>query len=88
MLGHRFEILLDLQKKKLVNFEALVDAGRIIRHDVLSLSTALLVPLSAVSINYFAFDHPYLLADNRHISSIIWRRLLGPVQVNSTLCFI
>ncbi|PAV67547.1 hypothetical protein WR25_06705 [Diploscapter pachys] len=65
--------------------QALVDAGRIIRHDVLSLSTALLVPLSAVSINYFAFDHPYLLADNRHISSIIWRRLLGPVQLRQLL---
>ncbi|RCN47177.1 DIE2/ALG10 family protein [Ancylostoma caninum] len=36
----------------------------------------LVVPV-ALAAQYFAFDHPYLLADNRHVTFYLWRRWLS-----------
>ncbi|WKX90655.1 hypothetical protein Q1695_009478 [Nippostrongylus brasiliensis] len=36
------------------------------------IAIALVIPV-ALSAQYFAFDHPYLLADNRHVTFYLWR---------------
>ncbi|VDO24106.1 unnamed protein product [Haemonchus placei] len=44
------------------------------------LSGLLAIPV-ALSAHYFAFDHPYLLADNRHVTFYLWRWWLAdPVR--------
>ncbi|KAK5969995.1 Alpha-1 2 glucosyltransferase [Trichostrongylus colubriformis] len=44
------------------------------------LSALLAVPV-ALSAQYFAFDHPYLLADNRHVTFYLWRWwLVDPIR--------
>ena len=35
------------------------------------------VVVMAVLVNRFSYTHPYLLADNRHYTFYIWRRILG-----------
>ncbi|KAK6030736.1 DIE2/ALG10 family protein, partial [Ostertagia ostertagi] len=43
-------------------------------------SALLAIPI-ALSAQYFAFDHPYLLADNRHVTFYLWRWWLAdPVR--------
>lgn len=55
--------------EKLINF-----AKFTLQHKIL---IAFCVCLSAFLIKYMTFVHPYLLADNRHLTFYLWRRLLN-----------
>ncbi|CAL8108876.1 unnamed protein product [Calicophoron daubneyi] len=50
----------------------------------LSLATGL-VGLIVFSLRFFSYTHPYLLADNRHYTFYLWRRLLHRSQFQSYL---
>ncbi|EYC12103.1 hypothetical protein Y032_0048g1615 [Ancylostoma ceylanicum] len=49
---------------------------RLLSQLTLPLPILLVVPV-ALAAQYFAFDHPYLLADNRHVTFYLWRRWLS-----------
>lgn len=48
--------------------------SQIKKHKILAL---LFMILSLICIHYLTYDHPYLLADNRHFTFYIWRRFFA-----------
>ncbi|ETN78807.1 DIE2/ALG10 family protein [Necator americanus] len=51
---------------------ALSQISKLLSHLARPLPALLVLPV-ALAVQHFAFDHPYLLADNRHVTFYMWR---------------
>ncbi|CAB03424.2 Dol-P-Glc:Glc(2)Man(9)GlcNAc(2)-PP-Dol alpha-1,2-glucosyltransferase [Caenorhabditis elegans] len=55
-----------------------------LRH-LTDMKSLVLQAVVAVLVYYYSYDHPYLLADNRHFTFYIWRRFLANPTMRTTL---